>query len=106
MTFEADTKEEIAGMNMKTEIEDRNLWYYVECRHCGTVFMVEESIDRAPPNLEPSQAESKPESFNVFCPRCNWQNKVETKQRIRLAFGGIAFKEEVDAQLTRVRQTK
>ena len=66
-----------------------DLYYYVECYHCATVFLIEESIDER----------SEPE-FVVPCPRCFNHNTIKKGQnRLLLQLKKIMMKKNGSAAL-------
>jgi RNase P subunit RPR2 len=78
----------------KEEIEYKNLWYFIECHHCFTLFMVEDSID-----MRSVRTKAK-KTFTVFCPRCGTQNKKAAVKRLKLKVAGIAKENEHDPYST------
>jgi Zn finger protein HypA/HybF involved in hydrogenase expression len=70
----------------KKEIEFRNYWYYIECEHCQTLFMVEDSID----SISPTERGKKVEYFIACCPRCRTENRHVSRNRIKLKYNGKA----------------
>jgi Zn finger protein HypA/HybF involved in hydrogenase expression len=74
----------------KKEIEFCNYWYYIECEHCLTLFMVEESIDK----ISPAERGKKIEYFTAYCPRCRTKNNHVSKNRIKLKYKGKANDDE------------
>jgi hypothetical protein len=83
--------------SVKKEIEYFNLWYLIECCHCGTLFLVEDSID----NIVGVRKDSGNVSFNAYCPRCKTRNKVKATGRLKLRFKRKAKDGEFDSYTTR-----
>jgi len=70
---------------IKWEIES-DLFYRIECWHCSTLFLMEESID-----------ERKEPEFIVPCPRCFNHNTVKRKQnRLLLRLEKIMASNEIN----------
>lgn len=80
---------------VKLEIEDRNFWHYVQCCHCETIFLVEESIDN-------NWTMNKHSTFKAFCPRCATVNTQASDRRLKLKVDRLAEKGEYDPLTTRL----
>ena len=71
--------------SIKWQIES-DLWYLVECHHCETLFLIEESIDSG-----------KDPEFVVPCPRCFNHNVIKKGQnRLLLQLKKIMDPEEIN----------
>lgn len=64
---------------IKKNIED-DLFYYVQCQHCKTIFLVEESID----NNFHFQPDDENLVFNCSCPRCETETSNLSSNRLML----------------------
>jgi Zn finger protein HypA/HybF involved in hydrogenase expression len=86
---------------VKKEIEDRNLWYFVKCQHCDTSFLVEESIDNNPKiNLLVTEENL---TFQCHCPRCGTLNtQIATTGRLLLHVVRLAKRGQFDPLTTRL----
>jgi hypothetical protein len=69
-----------------------NLWYLIECRHCETLFLVEDSIDN-----RPTKSNLENITFSAYCPRCRTKNKVTAAKRLKLLFKRLAKNGEYDS---------
>ena len=78
---------------LKKEIEDMNLWYPIECEHCKTFFLVEDSIDL----LGGIRREAKTAHFDAYCPRCQTKNTLKATNRVKLQYVRKADDEELDS---------
>ena len=78
--------------NIKNAIEYFNFWYLIECEHCKTLFLVENSVDR-----QFAGKRSENLTVNVFCPRCGKENKKPNATgRLKLRFSRKARNNEFD----------
>ena len=76
---------------LKTTIEN-DLFYQIECSHCETVFLIEESID-----------DGREPEFIVPCPRCFNHNTITKGQnRLLLQLKKILKPEELNPYIERV----
>jgi Zn finger protein HypA/HybF involved in hydrogenase expression len=83
---------------VKQEIEEKNLWYFVQCQHCFTNFLVEESIDNNPKLGDPEDL-----TFQCYCPRCKTVNsQIATTGRLRLSVVHVAKRNEFDPLTTKM----
>lgn len=76
---------------LKWQIES-DLFYLVECWHCETVFLIEESID-----------DGREPEFVVPCPRCFNHNTIKKgENRLKLRLEKIMGPEEMNPYIERV----
>jgi hypothetical protein len=69
--------------SIKKAIEYFNLWYLIECKHCETLFLIEDSIDKR--FLSSTKSNRKNMTFNAFCPNCGTKNeKLKATGRLKL----------------------
>jgi len=64
---------------IKKNIED-DLFYYLECPHCKTIFLIEESID----NNFHFQPDGENLVFKCVCPRCETETSNLSSNRLML----------------------
>jgi hypothetical protein len=83
-------------MEIRKDIEDRNFWYYLKCRHCETVFLVEESIDCG------HHVGAENPFFKCYCPRCGTKNAQVSIRRLKLKLQGTAGEKQHDPLTTRL----
>jgi hypothetical protein len=77
--------------SIKNVIEYFNLWYIFECKHCQTIFLVEDSIDKA------INGRTKIKRFKAYCPNCKTANLSSKTKRVKLGFKGLAKPMELSA---------
>lgn len=77
---------------VKRQVET-NLFYFVVCSHCETVFLIEESIDK-----QPHHGEGDP-TFQVTCPRCETIVTQAAIRRLKLRLDRVLEEDEVNPYL-------
>jgi hypothetical protein len=75
--------------SIKKAIEYYNFWYLIECGHCETLFLVEDSVKPFFIKRDKSVLPGKGNlPFNLFCPRCGTKNEqLRVTKRLRLRLG-------------------
>jgi hypothetical protein len=83
--------------SIKKVVEYFNLWFLLQCQHCTTLFLVEDSM---------VYKKGKDSFFIAFCPRCCTKNVCKAVRRLKLIVKGIARNYEYDAYTTEVCHLK
>ena len=74
------------------EAIENNLYYLIECGHCETVFLIEESID-----------DGKKANFTIPCPRCTTDNIIKKGQnRLLLQLKKVMDPDEINPYIVKL----